>query len=68
MMGGHGGVAGPGGHGGVAGPGGPPAQEWQTDAFRTSLVRKLEEAIRESGNKTEKTPMELERQVIIRNC
>jgi len=56
-----------GGHGGVAGPGGPPAQEWQTDAFRTSLVRKLEEAIRESGNKTEKTPMELERQVFQRS-
>ena len=38
-------------------------QEWQTDAFRASLVRKLEEAIRDSGNQTEKNAVDLEKQV-----
>ena len=39
-------------------------QEWQTDVFRSSLVRKLEEAIRDSGNQTEKNAVDLEKQVI----
>lgn len=38
-------------------------QEWQTDVFRSSLVRKLEEAIRDSGNQTEKNAVDLEKQV-----
>ena len=40
-------------------------QEWQTDVFRSSLVRKLEEAIRDSGNQTEKNAVDLEKQVCI---
>ena len=39
------------------------AQEWQTEVFRSSLVRKLEEAIRESGNPTHKPATDMERQV-----
>ena len=42
------------------------SQEWQTDAFRGSLVRKLEEAIRDSGNPTNKNAVEMERQVFQR--
>ena len=38
-------------------------QEGQTDVFRSSLVRKLEEAIRDSGNQTEKNAVDLEKQV-----
>jgi len=41
-------------------------QEWQTDVFRSSLVRKLEEAIRDSGNQTEKNAVDLEKQVFHR--
>ena len=42
------------------------SQEWQTDAFRGSLVRKLEEAIRDSGNQTNKNAVEMEKQVFQR--
>merc|ERR1711988_1164929 len=35
----------------------------QTEAFRKILVRKLEEAIRDSGNSTDRIAVELERQV-----
>jgi len=41
-------------------------QEWQTEVFRSSLVRKLEEAIRESGNPTHKPATDMERQVFQR--
>merc|ERR1719237_636191 len=41
-------------------------QEWQTEVFRSSLVRKLEEAIRESGNPTQKPAPDMERQVFMR--
>jgi hypothetical protein len=37
--------------------------EWKTDAFRSSLVRKLEEAIRESGSQNQKSAVEEEKQV-----
>ena len=37
--------------------------EWQTDVFRSSLVRKLEEAIRESGLQNQKSAVEMENQV-----
>ena len=36
-------------------------QDWQTDAYRGSLVRKLDEAIRDSGNQTNKTDAEMEK-------
>jgi hypothetical protein len=39
------------------------SKEWQTDAFRGSLVRKLEEAIRDSGVQNQKTGVEMEKQV-----
>ena len=35
--------------------------QWQTDVFRTSLIRKLEEAIKESGNQSDRNAQELER-------
>lgn len=41
-------------------------QEWQTEVFRSSLVRKLEEAIRDSGNPTHKPATEMEKQVFQR--
>jgi len=40
--------------------------EWQTEAFRSSLVKKLAEAIRESGNQTNKNAVEMEKQVFLR--
>lgn len=40
--------------------------EWQTEAFRGSLVRKLEEAIRESGVQNQRTAVEMENQVFQR--
>ena len=40
--------------------------QWQTEAFRHSLVRKLEEAIRDSGNSTDRNAVDLERQVFSR--
>ena len=58
-------MMGPGGGGG----GQPQHQQdnqWQTEAFRHSLVRKLEEAIRDSGNSTDRNAVELERQVFSR--
>ena len=39
--------------------------EWKTEAFRSSLVRKLEEAIKESGTQNQKTAVELEKTVRI---
>lgn len=45
---------------------GQPAQEWQTEVFRSSLVRKLEEAIRDSGNPPHKPATDMERQVFLR--
>ena len=42
------------------------SQEWQTDAFRGSLIRKLEEAIRDSGNQTNKIAVAMEKQVFQR--
>jgi len=47
---------------GQGGAGGGDMQ-WQTDVFRTSLIRKLEEAIKESGSQSERNAHELERQV-----
>ena len=55
---------------GNQGPPGPPGQgggaggqdtQWQTDVFRSSLIRKLEEAIKESGNQSDRNAQELER-------
>ena len=37
--------------------------EWQTDVFRSSLVRKLEEGIIESGLQNQKSAVEMENQV-----
>ena len=39
------------------------ASEWQSDAFRASLMRKLEEAIRESAVPNQRSPAEMESQV-----
>ena len=38
--------------------------EWKSEAFRASLVRKLEEAVRESGIQNQKSARDLENQVI----
>ena len=40
--------------------------QWQTEAFRHRMVRKLEEAIRDSGCSTDRNAVELERQVFSR--
>merc|ERR1719289_33383 len=41
--------------------------EWKTEAFRSSLVRKLEEAVRESGIQNQKSARDLENQVFQRS-
>jgi hypothetical protein len=42
--------------------------EWKSEAFRSSLVRKLEEAIRESGSQNQKSAVEAENQVTLSQC
>ena len=61
-----GGMGNQGGGGGGQQPQQQQDNQWQTEAFRHSLVRKLEEAIRDSGNSTDRNAVELERQVFIR--
>jgi len=41
--------------------------EWKSEAFRASLVRKLEEAVRESGIQNQKSARDLENQVFQRS-
>ena len=41
-------------------------RQWLTEAFRHSMARKLEEAIRSSGNSTDRKAEELEREVFSR--
>ena len=54
------------GHGGQQGGGLPDTTSWQSEAFRSSLIRKLEEAIRETGNPNQRNAADLERQVFER--
>ena len=49
------------GNQGGPGPGGAQDTQWQTDVFRSSLIRKLEEAIRDSGNAEQRNAADLER-------
>ena len=61
-----GGMGNQGGGGGGQQPQQQQDNQWQTEAFRHSLVRKLEEAIRDSGNSTDRNAVDLERQVFSR--
>ena len=45
---------------GQGGAGGQDTQ-WQTDVFRHSLIRKLEEAIKDSGSQSDRNAVDLER-------
>ena len=42
------------------------ADEWQSDAFRMSMVRKLQEAIQEYGLQGQKDPQSMENQIFLR--
>ena len=42
------------------------SDEWQTEAFRMSMVKKLEEAIQEHGLQGQKDPQQMENQIFAR--
>ena len=44
----------------------PNADEWQSEAFRMSMVKKLEEAIQEYGLQGQRDPQTIEQQVFTR--
>ena len=50
----------------MGGQGGVSDTQWQTEAFRSSLIRKLEEAIRETNSQNQRNAVDLERQVFER--
>ena len=42
------------------------SDEWQSDAFRMSMVKKLEEAIQEHGLQGQRDPQQMEQQIFMR--
>ena len=42
------------------------SDEWQTEAFRISMVKRLEEAIQEHGLQGQKDPQTMENQIFMR--
>ena len=42
------------------------SDEWQSEAFRMSMVKKLEEAIQEHGLQGQKDPQTMEQQIFMR--
>ena len=56
------------GNQGGPGPAGAQDTQWQTDVFRSSLIRKLEEAIRDSGNAEQRNAADLERLFSLRGA
>ena len=42
------------------------SDEWQSEAFRMSMVKRLEEAIQEHGLQGQKDPQQMEQQIFMR--